>query len=102
MQSLFFLQYGEVLKALGKYEEAKKWFLRYAQKYPVAGTQFAESCAFALSHRGDVPNYNIQGEYLNTSSSDFVSCAQINLTNPEPVANCRMVAQTHSLHSCCI
>lgn len=44
---LFLFQYGLVLKALGQYDEARRLFLQFAQKFPVRGNQYAESCVFA-------------------------------------------------------
>lgn len=66
-----YLQYGHVLKALGKYEEAKRQYYKYAEKYPVAGNQYAESCNFAKSKMEAPGRSSVKNEFLNTSSSDF-------------------------------
>ena len=66
-----FLNYGKTLKAIGQYDEAKKWFNRYAQKYPADGRQYAASCDFAKEHRNDAALFEVVNEYINTSGSDF-------------------------------
>ena len=66
-----YFQYGEVLKGLGKYDQARSMYLKFASKFPVQGNQFAESCKFALAHIGDNPSFEIKNEYLNSASADF-------------------------------
>lgn len=68
---IYLFQYGQVLKGLGKYDQARSQFLKFSKKYPVQGNQYAESCKFALGHIGDNPSFEIKNEYLNTASSDF-------------------------------
>lgn len=71
IDNIYYLQYGKVLKGLGKYDEAKRLFLKYAEKYPVAGNQYAESCDFAKARMRDKPNTSISNEFANSASSDF-------------------------------
>lgn len=71
VDELYFFQYGEVLKGLGKYDQARTQYLKFGRNYPVQGNQYAESCKFALAHIGDNPSFEIKNEYLNTASADF-------------------------------
>lgn len=71
IEPIFYFQYGHVLKGLGKYDEAKRYYYKYAEKYPVAGNQYAESCNFAKSKVGNQSSTQIANEFLNTSSTDF-------------------------------
>ncbi len=66
------LQYGLVLKSLGKYEEAKQWFLLYARDVDAqVGNHFARSCDFAKTQLNVSASYSITNEYINTSAADF-------------------------------
>ncbi len=71
VDNVYFLQFGKVLKGLGKYDEAKRYFLKYAERYPVAGNQYAESCDFAKSRIEENSSSNISNEFANSASSDF-------------------------------
>jgi Carboxypeptidase regulatory-like domain/SPOR domain/Tetratricopeptide repeat/WD40-like Beta Propeller Repeat len=62
---------GLALMNQGNYEEAKKWFLIYAQEDPYLGTHYAENCDFAISLQGVPALYRVKKEYLNKSASDF-------------------------------
>ena len=66
-----YLNYGHVLKALGQYDAAKRYYYKYAEKYPVAGNQYAESCNFAISKASLPPSTKVTNEFLNTGSADF-------------------------------
>ncbi len=66
--------YGQVLRTLGKYKEAKKQFLKYAELVPddPRGAQFAEFCDEIESWNQSAPEnlvHNIAS--LNTENSDF-------------------------------
>lgn len=63
--------YALCLKSQGKYDEAKKWFLAYAEGNPYFGNQYAESCDFAKSLQGVPSLYRVKKEYLNKDASDF-------------------------------
>jgi hypothetical protein len=71
VDELYYFQYGQTLKGLGKYDQARSQFLKFARNYPVQGNQYAESCKFALAHIGDNPSFEIKNEYLNTATADF-------------------------------
>lgn len=71
VDNLYVFQYAETLKGLGKYDQARSLYLKFARNYPVQGNQFAESCKFALAHIGDNPSFETKNEYLNTASSEF-------------------------------
>jgi len=44
-----YFNYGQVLMNKGKYDEAKEWFLKYAETNPYVGSHFAENCDYAKS-----------------------------------------------------
>lgn len=52
----FIFNYAKCLQELGYYQEAKNWFLKYAEIDPVKGRHFALSCDYAVQHylRSDV------------------------------------------------
>src|SRR5690606_6316196 len=72
----YYLDYAEVLKQNGKYEEAKKNFLMYAEHFPNLANQAvakANSCDAARLWN-DKPAENIfvkNEDYLNSDNSDF-------------------------------
>lgn len=65
------LQYGHVLKALGQYEDARRWYLEYARDFPVEGNHYAQSCNFAITQQNTPSTYMVVNEFINSSSSDF-------------------------------
>lgn len=67
----FYFQYAQTLKGLGKYEEARKWFLKYAESNPEKGMHFAASCQHAIDKSGSPAAYKINAEFVNTPASDF-------------------------------
>jgi len=68
---MLFFQYGQVLKALGRYQEARQMFLRFAGRFPDAGNHYAESCRFAQMHLQDPPAMEVKNEYVNSTAADF-------------------------------
>ncbi|MCB0639342.1 MAG: carboxypeptidase regulatory-like domain-containing protein [Lewinella sp.] len=67
-----YLELGLSLKALGRYDEAKNWFLTYARDVnAMVGNQYARSCDFAKAQLGANAGYAVTQELLNTPSSDF-------------------------------
>lgn len=71
INSKHFLNYGLVLKALGKYDEAWRQFRRYAEYHPVEGSHYAQSCNFAKVQQGVASSYMVDPELINTSASEF-------------------------------
>lgn len=65
------LNYGKVLMALARYQEASTWFLNYASFYPAVGKHYAESCRTAASVLATKGPYEIRAEYINSVFSDF-------------------------------
>jgi len=65
------LQYGHVLKALGQYEDARRWYLEYAQENPGEGNHYAQSCNFALAQQNTPATYQVTNEFINSSASEF-------------------------------
>lgn len=66
-----YLQFGIVLKALGRYEEAKSYFLLYARTDPSKGNHFAQSCDFALAQRAVQSDFAVVEERVNSLAADF-------------------------------
>lgn len=66
-----FLNYGKTLKGLEEYDKAKTWFLKYAQKDPAVGKQYARSCDFAKKNKNNPANTEISNEFINTKGADF-------------------------------
>ena len=72
VDKIYILMYGHVLKALGKYDVAKQWYLLYARdEDAVIGNHFAQSCDFAKTQLGVTSSYTVTNEFINTSASDF-------------------------------
>jgi tetratricopeptide (TPR) repeat protein len=65
------LEYGHVLKALGRYDDAQKQYYVYANTNPVAGNHFAQSCNFAKAQQGVSASFILSNEFINTSASEF-------------------------------
>ncbi|MEZ5043717.1 MAG: SPOR domain-containing protein [Saprospiraceae bacterium] len=66
------LQYGLVLKSLGRYDEAKQWFLLYARDVDAqVGNHFAQTCDFAKAQMNVNASYSVSNEFINTSAADF-------------------------------
>lgn len=89
-----FLEFGHVLRALGRYDEAKQWYSAYARDVnAMVGNQYSQSCDFAKSQITATSGFNVTPELLNTPSSDFginiagsdqvvFSSARTDLTSP--------------------
>ncbi|GJM34123.1 MAG: hypothetical protein DHS20C18_31240 [Saprospiraceae bacterium] len=72
IDKIHILNYGQVLKSLGRYEEAKQFFLLYARdENAMVGNHYAQSTDFARSQLGVNSSYTITNEFINTSASDF-------------------------------
>lgn len=63
--------FGQTLKAMAQYEQAKFQFQEYAKTYPLEGNHFAQSCDFALSGQQVLVDFDVVPENINTSSADF-------------------------------
>lgn len=67
-----YLEFGHVLKSLGRYDEAKQWYLSYARDVTaMVGNQYAQSCDFAKNQITAISGHSVTSELLNTPSSDF-------------------------------
>jgi cell division septation protein DedD len=65
------LNYAHTLKGLGKYDEAKVYYLNYAKSNPSVGNQFAQSCDFAKNN-ATLPNgLTVANERSNSPAADF-------------------------------
>lgn len=65
------LNYGKVLKGMGRYAEAKQLFQRYQNHDAAVGNHYAASCNFAISQLNAPSAYIISEEPINTSFSEF-------------------------------
>lgn len=70
-EPIYVFNYAKTLKALGKYQEARKWFLEYAKSDPVAGNHYAQSCTFAEGQLMGPSPYVVALEPVNTIASEF-------------------------------
>lgn len=66
-------RYGQVLKANGKYAEARQWFDAYLQtgENPSLAARMVQSCDFAVEARKDSSRYKITPEPVNSHRSEF-------------------------------
>ncbi len=72
IEKIQILNYGKVLKSLGRYDEAKQFFLLYARdENAMVGNHYAQSTDFAKSQLGVNSSYTVTNEFINTSASDF-------------------------------
>lgn len=66
------LQYAKTLKSLGRYDEAKQWFLLYARDADaMVGNHYAQSCDFAAQQMNMASSYTVTNEFVNTSAAEF-------------------------------
>ncbi|MDX1943392.1 MAG: SPOR domain-containing protein [Saprospiraceae bacterium] len=65
------LEYAHVLKAIGQYDEARRWYLEYAKDQPEEGTHYAQSCNFAKGQTNVPSQFMVVSEFVNSSASDF-------------------------------
>ena len=72
----YYLNYGKVLKQLGKVEKAKEYFSSYKEIDPLLGEQLVLSCDFAMAQLKESDKYKVALANWNTPESDF-ACSQI-------------------------
>lgn len=66
------LNYAHVLKALGQYDEAKRWYLEYAKDDPMVGNHYAQTCDFAKNQQQVSTGLLVSNEEkVNSPASDF-------------------------------
>ena len=66
------LEHAHVLKSLGRYDEAKQWYLLYARDHDaVVGNHFAQSCDFALAQANADGGFTVQPITANSPVADF-------------------------------
>lgn len=66
------LEHAHVLKALGRYAEAKQWYLLYARDVDVVvGNHYAQSCDFAMTQEKEDAGFTVQAAAINSPVSDF-------------------------------
>lgn len=66
------LNYGHVLKALGRYDDAKRWYLEYAKDDPMIGNHYAQTCDFAKSQQQLSTGLFVNNEQnVNSNAADF-------------------------------
>lgn len=72
VESNTILEHAHVLKALGRYEEAKPWYLLYARDHDqVVGNHYAQSCDFAMSQANVDAGFTVQSINSNSPVADF-------------------------------
>lgn len=66
------LEHAHVLKSLGRYQEAKQWYLLYARDHDgVVGNHFAQSCDFAIAQANADGGFTVQAIVSNSPVADF-------------------------------
>lgn len=66
------LEHAHVLKSLGRYDEAKQWYLLYARDHDaVVGNHFAQSCDFAMAQQNADGGFTVQPIATNSPVADF-------------------------------
>ena len=66
------LEHAHVLKSLGRYQEAKQWYLLYARDHDaVVGNHFAQSCDFAAAQANADGGFTVQAIASNSPVADF-------------------------------
>ncbi len=65
------LNFGKVLMAQKKYDDAKQWFSVYTTSDQYVGTKFSDNCDFAKAHINDATSYVVSSLKQNAKSSDF-------------------------------
>ena len=71
VEPIHYLNYGKVMMALGRYDEAYNLFMNYAQSNSMVGKHYADNCTFAKSQLGIASSYLVSNEFINSSSADF-------------------------------
>ncbi|MEM8585329.1 MAG: carboxypeptidase regulatory-like domain-containing protein [Bacteroidota bacterium] len=66
------LEHAHVLKALGRYDQAKEWYRLYAREHDaVVGDHFTQSCDYAMQQAGANSGFQAQSVAANSSAADF-------------------------------
>jgi hypothetical protein len=67
------LNFAKTLKGLGRYDEARGYFIQYGQEGGDAsvGNHYAETCEWAKRQGGSNPDINVENERVSTPASDF-------------------------------
>ncbi|WP_020569808.1 carboxypeptidase regulatory-like domain-containing protein [Neolewinella persica] len=66
------LEHAHVLKSLGRYDEAKQWYLLYARDHDaVVGNHFAQSCDFAIAQANADGGFTVRPISANSPVADF-------------------------------
>lgn len=67
-----YLEHAHVLKMLGRYDEAKEWYLYYAREYDAeVGNHFAQGIEFAKRQLATTAGYVATPETINTPAAEF-------------------------------
>jgi cell division septation protein DedD len=67
-----YLEHAHVLKMLGRYDEAKEWYLYFAREYDAeVGNHFAQGVEFAKRQLATTAGYVATPETINTPASEF-------------------------------
>ena len=67
------LNFAKTLKGLGRYDEARGYFIQYGQEGGDAsvGNHYAETCEWAKRQGGPDPDISVENERVSTPASDF-------------------------------
>ena len=70
------LNFGHVLKALGRYEEARRYYADYAKTDATVGNHFASTCDVARSMQSRPGEFTVTEERVNSNAADFSPAGQ--------------------------
>ena len=73
VERIHILNFAKTLKGLGRYDEARGYFIQYGQEGGDAsiGNHYAETCEWAKRQGGPDPDMNVTNERVSTPASDF-------------------------------
>lgn len=71
LPSSFYLYYGQSLRAVGNYREAKSMFLKYSQINQSIGDNFVIACDWAMKNGNKSDVYEVTNAGFNSKEADF-------------------------------
>jgi tetratricopeptide (TPR) repeat protein len=67
----YYLYYGQSLRSVGNYREAKNQFIKYSQINQIIGDHFVNSCDWALRNGSKSDEFNVSIASFNSKDADF-------------------------------
>ncbi len=70
-EAKYLLAFAHVLKSLGRYEEARRYYSDYAKTDATVGNHFASTCDVARSMQSRPGEFTVTEERVNSNAADF-------------------------------